>query len=228
MKYISSNLLTVGTSTGSKLRFLNVTRPRRSEVAPVDTDDFAEAIDCRLISPVVNPIEAGVTLHSLVIVRLGFKIRVSDDVKLSWIRFQAKISRCKEHSQSETLDIHSFIPKRIEQDLVLGGRIILRDDGSLKRDQVSLEEAGTSATSFKPFSLGYKIDASHVIWDFLPFDGSSPTSTDKLVIAVDAKGGTSFQLSQSLQLCATHQKYQIAHFEYPTEIEIIKLHKPGD
>lgn len=223
MKYISSNLLTVSTNTSSKLRFLSSTRPRRSGVAPVEADDFAEAIDCRFISPVINMVGANATTNSLLMVRLGFKIKISEDVNLLWLRFQAKVSKSTDlHSQFEMPELHSFIPKRIEQDLALGGRIIENDDGTLEREQVSLEEADTSATSFKPFCLGYKLGSSHVIWDFLPVDGTPPTSTDKLVIAVSPKGQTEFRLSQSLQMCATHQRYGMANFEYPTETEIIK------
>lgn len=197
---------------------------RRSEKSSIiSIDDFVESINCRIISPILIDIEDRDTFNPLIILRVGFKIKLPVGAFLSWIRFQViMLGREGQNNQFEKIKIYSFIPQRITQDTVLGGRIIAHDDGTLEREQVHSEDAGGSKTTFIPYSLGYKISTSHIIWDFLPFDGTSPTSTDKLVLSVKALQHSELQLSQSLQLCINHQTFGTLNFEYPTEVEVIK------
>jgi hypothetical protein len=91
MYYIAPRAMPIETdSTPLPLIWRGNTVARES--APSSLDELMDKVSIRLVSPAVLQVVAADSQESLCLVRLGFRLKLPDDMGIRWLRFSTKIS----------------------------------------------------------------------------------------------------------------------------------------
>jgi hypothetical protein len=184
-------------------------------------DAFIEAIDLRLLSP--EPIaDTEKTQSAIQLVRLGYSLKLPDDVALSWVRFRVEVFARDGSGNTVPAKVISLVPQRVQSDAVFDGRIAVHDSGEIEREAVMAGQGGASATRFEPLGLGYKISPSRLVWDFIPLYGRPPASTDKLIASVSMAHHDVLYSRSSAQLRVVHSGHGAITLEHPDEVQHIR------
>ena len=209
MKYVSLGILRSGSATGPRLttRIPHPSQVFRGGERPINLD---EAIDCRICQARFVPTsERGDGL-----LRVGFRISLSDEVQLRWARFRFV-------ADTEGVEIASFFPKLITQPAAFEGRIAIRDDYVLSWEPVT--HGVEASTVLEPSIAGHKLDLRSVFWDFFPWNGGQPLGTDNLILALRTKGSVSLRFSAGVFLTVEQPPHGEIRLELPGESMGVKL-----
>lgn len=160
-------------------------------------------------------------VENMSLIRLGFRLKMPNDIQVQWIRFSIKIL----HSNGEGLPnrpghILSFLPQRVTEDLAYDGRIAIDESGKIHRSLASLETTGS--TRFNGFSLGYQTRQDRLAWDFIPVDGGPIAGSDNLLLTAKIPLEGESCLTEVVQLCIAHPQYGQDSFEYPPANKIVR------
>jgi hypothetical protein len=182
-----------------------------------------DSIDFRMIQSEYAPVLVKGKGEGLVLVRIGFMLSLTEGSTLRWLRFKVDIlGNDGPSTPLEHLPIISFLPVRVDREIVLGGHIAVSDDGQLNAQSVLPEQAGAGAMRFKPFIVGYKIGDVGLVWDYLPSERDPPSCFQNMSVTVKAGRFANLYTRVSIRLCTEGAKSGKQYSATSPEMQVVR------
>jgi hypothetical protein len=191
--------------------------PRRT-VDLAQDNSFVKLISCSLLHPTRVFIQDS-SLGKLYVVKVGFTLDLPPNVDLLWVRFTVGVTPVVDSAaQGQPTKIVSLYPTRVDRGINVHGRIIVHEDGELKREHTVLIEHEETAECYYPRLLGWQVAAEQVIWDWVPATKKQPLGSNALFLSVVCPDNAIFRCTRSVNLAVrSSNSIDVIVLEVPAE-----------